>query len=822
MTKALAHFLPNTDLNLQSLREVVQALEAGQPVPGAAAAAAGVTEASPAAQTPYKCSLTMPLAMSASLSASLSMPLDLPLTAPPSEGSTSSSGDSIVAGERDSRPTPASTMGEIGMAKVDDTIATAAEDFDTSINEINELHDELGWLRVDQRGTYRHVGAWSGYGFHVAVRSLCQRRCSSNAPPVKIDTMVPPFTLTPPLPPPPSSSSTADVAMGVSPQLMVASGGSTGRRQIFLPRRDLCNRCVSRFLRDIQAVYWFWSAERFYAVLDRLYAGDPASATPAVLCSLYAILALTCESEARQAALGSGGVDPSNVASATSSSLPPPPAARYLALAKGLVGALCDEADTDSVRALCLLALALQSNMCSNTAYVYIGAAARIALTLGLNQQRAIEPRGCLQQQTDLRLYATLFLLDLDVALCYGNPPAIGDEQFGGGNGSNNDKDRNNTSGGGMLDLAEQILSPGSHMPLDYLTVSCELANIRRRLSKLLYVRGTGEAAATTGGFASTRTTAKTARKFATGFATGNGSFTAAASPPDSSPQSHSTYASSPPTSSTLSTKTPSSASSTPSIADVGDALATLRAWYAAIPPHLRDVSRAAHFHQRSVAVLHLRYWSATIFATRPFLLYSVLHADAFAALPTAKRASFEAFCATCLDAAEQSLAVFSLMQDAGLQSSLITLDAACIFEVLQVFLLALARAGSGSDTAAAVADADRVRACLRTLQGMEQIFWTSHALVEVMAQLDETGLLNGDSGFSPPQHGETPGNFFLDIQQQQKQQQQQQQQQQFVSEVMEAYFSDLQNPFFDVNDDGSASMLSDHFHDSVHGGLIM
>lgn len=52
----------------------------------------------------------------------------------------------------------------------------------------------------------------------------------------------------------------------------------------------------------------------------------------------------------------------------------------------------------------------------------YIGAAARIAQTMGLHLGRAVEPHGCLQGQADLRLYATLWLclLDVDIALCYG------------------------------------------------------------------------------------------------------------------------------------------------------------------------------------------------------------------------------------------------------------------------------------------------------------------------------------------------------------------------------------------------------------------
>jgi len=70
----------------------------------------------------------------------------------------------------------------------------------------------------------------------------------------------------------------------------------------------------------------------------------------------------------------------------------------------------------------------MQSSMFSNTSYIYIGSAARIAFTLGLHLQKAPENRSCLQRQVDLRVFSTLFLLDLDVALCYGNPFAISED----------------------------------------------------------------------------------------------------------------------------------------------------------------------------------------------------------------------------------------------------------------------------------------------------------------------------------------------------------------------------------------------------------
>ncbi len=67
--------------------------------------------------------------------------------------------------------------------------------------------------------------------------------------------------------------------------------------------------------------------------------------------------------------------------------------------------------------------------MFGNTAYVYVGSAARIAYTLGLHSLADNgPPRHSLHQQTDLRLFCTLYMLDLDITLCYGNPPAVGED----------------------------------------------------------------------------------------------------------------------------------------------------------------------------------------------------------------------------------------------------------------------------------------------------------------------------------------------------------------------------------------------------------
>ncbi len=96
MTKALEHFLPNVDLNLQSLKEVVRSISSN--IPG---------------ENP-----------------SLAL---------------SETGDSII-----NVKTAPSVSGQQDTSS--STAGTAV-----TIEEIDELHGELGWLRVDSRGTYRET-----------------------------------------------------------------------------------------------------------------------------------------------------------------------------------------------------------------------------------------------------------------------------------------------------------------------------------------------------------------------------------------------------------------------------------------------------------------------------------------------------------------------------------------------------------------------------------------------------------------------------------------------------------------------------------------
>ena len=219
-----------------------------------------------------------------------------------------------------------------------------------------------------------------------------------------------------------------------------------------------------------------------------------------------------------------------------------------------------------------------------------------------------------------------------------------------------------------------QVLGPGAHMPLDYLSVCCHLTKLKRQISNALYA------------------------------------------------------------------KHEDSASSLP-VPSAFDCIRSLRDYFVSIPSHLNDYKHVAALHSRSVAVLHLRYWSTVIFATRPFLLYSVLHGSRLS--DAAKRKCFEELSSACTEAAAQSLEILRHMLDQHLLSSLVTFDCGCVLEDMQVSLLALAKYGHSIHK-------EHVKFCLNILQSMDQIFWTRHALTEVVAQLEENDLLNADQSFSP------------------------------------------------------------------------
>lgn len=132
------------------------------------------------------------------------------------------------------------------------------------------------------------------------------------------------------------------------PALPTPNSDAEFRSRYYLPRRELGDFYISRFLEDVHCTHWLYSIEAFLHRVDSTYAGRDLSPSASWMCSLYAIFAIGAanyEEPTGQSPLAAGSPAASdNRASAD-----------YITLAKQLIPAVYDEADLDSIRALAIM-----------------------------------------------------------------------------------------------------------------------------------------------------------------------------------------------------------------------------------------------------------------------------------------------------------------------------------------------------------------------------------------------------------------------------------------------------------------------------------
>ncbi|VTT81633.1 unnamed protein product [Fusarium fujikuroi] len=305
--------------------------------------------------------------------------------------------------------------------------------------EIVNLHHDLGCLLADAHGEYRYMGAESGASFNSAVRSWMLRMGAATRSREKDKDKIPGMLK---VSPPSVKSPLTDVA------------SSPGNPCQF-PSQDLLSACAARFFEQVHCLYWIYSAESFYTRLETTYSGDNGQMTASWLCSLHGIVALcaSCEPSPNGLVNGQRAHD-------------------SLEMAKSLVTRVCDEADLDSIRALIVLSLAFQSNGFTNSAYLHIGLAVRIAFSLGLHLDKYSTKSGVVSQAHARRLWWTLYLVDQDLSLALGKPSM--------------NSPPNETSWKPPLP-SEFVVSPGSHTPNGYLEQCIRLAQITQSIRQNLY-----------------------------------------------------------------------------------------------------------------------------------------------------------------------------------------------------------------------------------------------------------------------------------------------------------------------------------------------
>ncbi|KAM5515580.1 fungal specific transcription factor [Fusarium oxysporum f. sp. phaseoli] len=326
-----------------------------------------------------------------------------------------------------------------GETLLQDVEESQAEEEEILLPEIVNLHHDLGCLLADAHGEYRYMGAESGASFNSAVRSWMLRMGAGTRSKEKDKDKIPGMLK---VSPPSAKSPLTDAA------------SSPGNPCQF-PSQELLSACAARFFEQVHCLYWIYSAESFYTRLETTYSGDSGQLTASWLCSLHGIVALcaSCEPSANGLVNGQRAHD-------------------SLEMAKSLVTKVCDEADLDSIRTLIVLSLAFHSNGFTNSAYLHIGLAVRIAFSLGLHLDKYSTKSGVVSQAHARRLWWTLYLLDQDLSLALGKPSM--------------NSPLNETSWKPPLP-SEFVVSPGSHTPNGYLEQCIRLTQITQTIRQNLY-----------------------------------------------------------------------------------------------------------------------------------------------------------------------------------------------------------------------------------------------------------------------------------------------------------------------------------------------
>ncbi|KAF2743010.1 hypothetical protein M011DRAFT_510361 [Sporormia fimetaria CBS 119925] len=317
------------------------------------------------------------------------------------------------------------------------------QETESVVESVNELHEPLGCLMRDSQGKYRYIGAHSEIPFNSAVCAIGNQKPkgSSIISPPKIGAY------------PPALTPTTSLEEPVPAQ-----------ERHYLPPREICDYYVSRFLEQVHCTHWFYSIESLLSRVERTYSEYTFDITSSWLCSLYAIFAVGAtgykEERMRMQSLGASPLP-----------LDEKSHEDYISLAKKLIPNIYDEADLDSIRALAILSIALE-NICSRvTSYLYIGASIQMAYSLGMHRDQLPASYTSIDCEQYRRVWWTLFTLEQEVSSRGGSPPLV-DERIM------------------KIDTplpSEQVLYPGMHTPLSWLSTWVSLCRLKREIIQAVY-----------------------------------------------------------------------------------------------------------------------------------------------------------------------------------------------------------------------------------------------------------------------------------------------------------------------------------------------
>jgi len=112
-------------------------------------------------------------------------------------------------------------------------------------------------------------------------------------------------------------------------------------------------------------------------------------------------------------------------------------------------------------------------NICSRvSSYLYMGASVQMAYSLGLHRDQTAEGASVMEREQNRRIWWSLFMLDQEISSRGGSPTII-DERF--------------TKVTTPM-CSEQILYPGLHTPLGWVTTAVSLCRLKRDIIQSVYM----------------------------------------------------------------------------------------------------------------------------------------------------------------------------------------------------------------------------------------------------------------------------------------------------------------------------------------------
>ncbi|KAK7708323.1 hypothetical protein SLS57_009057 [Botryosphaeria dothidea] len=168
--------------------------------------------------------------------------------------------------------------------------------------------------------------------------------------------------------------------------------------------------------------------------------------------------------------------------------------------------------------------------------------------------------------------------------------------------------------------------------------------------------------------------------------------------------------------------------------ANVDSLLAEMASWKDSLPQYLQMEAPSPPSHKRTIALLHLRYWSTCVCISRRFLLYHLQHGSE---IPAEKASFFETMASYCMESAEHVLAVMKALAADSLLSDLSFFDTNCLLSISLLFALSYNFTKLQSDAA-------KFRTCVGLFDLLKDVEWPAECVTRLLRIVRPLGLAPG------------------------------------------------------------------------------